>query len=241
MKNLALRVVLLGCVMQAGTAAHAAVSLDRTRAVYDGDNKSITLNIQNINKQLPYLAQAWLEDANMKKMNGGALVLTPPVQRLEPGTSGILRIEKTAASNILAQDKESLFYLNLREIPPRSEQANVMQVALQTKIKLFYRPKAIKAPSGAFWFDQIVLNKSGNGYRIENPTPYFVTIIGIGSSEADSVKGAFKPVMVSPKSTLDTAQGTYATPYVTFINDFGGQDVLKFQCAGSVCKTQKTK
>ncbi|VDY98863.1 chaperone protein PapD [Escherichia coli] len=43
------------------SGADAAVSLDRTRAVFDGSEKSMTLDISNDNKQLPYLAQAWIE------------------------------------------------------------------------------------------------------------------------------------------------------------------------------------
>lgn len=39
-----------------------AIALDRTRVIFDGDLKSVSLNISNQNKQLPYLAQGWLED-----------------------------------------------------------------------------------------------------------------------------------------------------------------------------------
>ena len=48
--------------LSAVPAAQAAVSLDRTRAIFNGDEKSMTLNIANDNKQLPYLAQAWVEN-----------------------------------------------------------------------------------------------------------------------------------------------------------------------------------
>ena len=45
----------------------------------------------------------------------------------------------------------------------------MLQIALQTKIKLFYRPESIKAKPNAVWQDQLVLNKTSGGYRIENP------------------------------------------------------------------------
>ncbi|WP_223346554.1 fimbria/pilus periplasmic chaperone, partial [Escherichia coli] len=41
-------------------------------------------------------------------------------------------------------DRESLFYYNVREIPPKSGKANTLQIALQTRIKLFWRPKALE-------------------------------------------------------------------------------------------------
>ncbi|ELX9910851.1 TPA: fimbria/pilus periplasmic chaperone, partial [Escherichia coli] len=124
------------------SGADAAVSLDRTRAVFDGSEKSMTLDISNDNKQLPYLAQAWIENENQEKIITGPVIATPPVQRLEPGAKSMVRLSTTPDISKLPQDRESLFYFNLREIPPRSEKANVLQIALQTKIKLFYRPAA---------------------------------------------------------------------------------------------------
>ncbi len=47
------------------------------------------------------------------------------------------------ASHLLPQDRESLFYFNLREIPPRSDKPNSLQLALQTRIKFFYRPQSL--------------------------------------------------------------------------------------------------
>ena len=58
------------------SGADAAVSLDRTRAVFDGSEKSMTLDISNDNKQLPYLAQAWIENENQEKLLQGRLL--PP-------------------------------------------------------------------------------------------------------------------------------------------------------------------
>lgn len=42
----------------------------------------------------------------------------PPLQRLDGAQKGVVRITKTAEVGLLPQDRESLFYLNVREIPP---------------------------------------------------------------------------------------------------------------------------
>ncbi|CNH07304.1 fimbrial chaperone protein [Yersinia thracica] len=220
-------------------AVQAAVGLDRTRAIFNADNKSLTLNISNENKQLPYLAQVWLEGEHQQKLVQGPLVVTPPVQRLEPGMKSMLRVSSTPDAKQLPQDRESLFYFNLREIPPRSDQPNVLQIALQTKIKLFYRPKGIVAAPGAVWQDQLILHEEGGGYRIENPTPYYITIIGLAGSQRQSENEAFDVVMVSPKSNYQVKIGHYATPYLTYINDYGGRPVLKFSCTGGNCVVKK--
>lgn len=56
----------------------AAISLDRTRAIFNGNEKNMTLNISNDNKQLPYLAQAWIENDKHEKILTGPIIATPP-------------------------------------------------------------------------------------------------------------------------------------------------------------------
>ncbi|EKS7813057.1 fimbria/pilus periplasmic chaperone [Edwardsiella piscicida] len=217
----------------------AAISLDRTRAIFNGGERSMTLNIANDNKQLPYLAQAWLENDKQEKITTGPLIATPPVQRLEPGAKSMVRIASTAEISNLPQDRESLFYFNLREIPPRSDKANVLQIALQTKIKLFYRPQSIATQPNAIWQDQLVLNKVSGGYLIDNPSPYYVTVIGLGANAKQAQDGEFEAVMLAPKSSRTVKSGSYATPYLSYINDYGGRPVLQFVCAGDRCSALK--
>lgn len=122
--------------------AHAAIALDRTRVIFDGDLKTVSLNISNQNKQLPYLAQGWIEDDRGNKIQSPFTVL-PPVQRVEPGKPSQVKIQSLPAARQLPQDRETLYYFNLREIPPRSNKPNTLQIALQTRIKMFYRPAAL--------------------------------------------------------------------------------------------------
>ncbi|HHP7631973.1 TPA: fimbrial biogenesis chaperone [Escherichia coli] len=223
------------------SAVQAAISLDRTRAVFNGSEKSMTLSIANDNKQLPYLAQAWIENEKKERITTGPIIVTPPVQRLEPGEKSMVRLTTTPDINNLPKDKESLFYFNLREIPPKSDKANVLQIALQTKIKLFYRPEAIEAEPNAVWQDKLVLHKDNNGYRIENPTPYYITVIGLGGSEKQAKEGEFEAVMLSPKSTQRVKSDIFNTPYLSYINDYGGRPVLKFNCHNNSCTVVKSK
>lgn len=238
--NNTLKYTLLATACAVALPVQSAVSLDRTRAIFNGGEKSMTLSVSNDNKQLPYLAQAWLENDKQEKITTGPLVVTPPVQRMEPGAKSLVRVASTPAISALPQDRESLFYFNLREIPPKSEKANVLQIALQTKIKLFYRPKAIEAKPNAVWQDQLVLSKVANGYRIENPTPYYVTVIGLGGTEKEAQEGKFDAVMLAPKSEQTVKADSYATPYLTYINDYGGRPALKFQCAANRCTAVKS-
>lgn len=174
-------IALLASVAVLGSAllptAQAAIALDRTRVIFDGSQKSISLNVSNQNKQLPYLAQGWIEDEQGNKIQSPLTVL-PPVQRIEPGKPSQVKIQALPAAKMLPQDRESVYYFNLREIPPRSSKPNTLQIALQTRIKLFYRPTAIAIDTNAPPpQEQLTLSKQGDKYMVNNPTPYYVTLV----------------------------------------------------------------
>lgn len=218
-----------------GQSAHAAIALDRTRAVFNGGERNLVLNISNDNKKEPYLAQSWLEDAQGKKLTD-YLVVTPPMQRVEAGAKSMIRITALPSVASLPQDRESLFYFSVREVPPRSDRSNVLQLALQTKIKLFYRPAGITPERFSRHDDKLVLHKVNGGFRVENPTPYFITLLGITSKGSRSVEKGFKPVMIAPMSSETVMSTVTSQPRIITINDFGGKPVLPFRCEGTVCR-----
>jgi chaperone protein PapD len=237
--NIKSQIALLTALLLGSQAANAAIALDRTRVIYNGQNKSISLNISNENKELPYLAQAWVEDAQHHKITTPLLV-TPPVQRLEAGAKSAVRMSAMPEAMMLPQDRETLFYFNLREIPPRSEENNVMQIALQTQIKLFYRPQAITPKKGDVWQERVKLQQTAQGYRIENPTPYYLTIIDF--AEKNSTAGDnFQPLMIAPQASGELKSNHFRQPTLTYINDYGGRPVLGFSCNASHCQLVKPK
>lgn len=82
-KQTRLSVLAVAAVLLASAQSHAAIALDRTRVIFNGAEKSVSLNVSNLNKELPYLAQGWIEDQNGEKISS-PLVVLPPVQRIEP-------------------------------------------------------------------------------------------------------------------------------------------------------------
>lgn len=237
-----IKLTLLSCCLVLSniySIANAAVALDRTRAVFDGANKSISMTVKNNNDTLPYLAQGWIEDSSGKKITSPLIVL-PPVQRLEPGKSSQIKVEALPAIKNLPQDRESLFYFNLREIPPKSDKPNTLQIALQTKIKLFYRPESI-TPSGQSepWQEKMVLELRNGQVFAKNPTAYFIVITNVNSDDKTNIQ-SFKPIMVAPFSQEDlgiTSAQLGSKPILTYVNDYGGRPNLFFNCQNSTCNT----
>ncbi|WP_426109320.1 fimbria/pilus periplasmic chaperone [Pseudomonas sp. TWR1-1-4] len=221
-------------------SVNAAVGLDRTRVIFDGSKDATSVNITNNNTQLPYLAQGWIEDEAGKKITSPLIVL-PPVQRLEPGKQSQLKVQALPAAKSLPQDRETVFYFNLREIPPRSDKANTLQIALQTRIKLFYRPQAITPSQQDLsnpWQQKLTLTLAGERYQVNNPTPYYVTLVDARSTKDGKTVPGFEPLMVPPKGALTlgpTAKELGTTPHLAYVNDYGGRPLLAFTCIGSAC------
>lgn len=222
------------------SSAQAAVALDRTRAIITGDEKSISLNISNENKQLPYLAQGWVENEKGEKISDPFTVL-PPVQRVEPGAKSQIKIQALPSAASLPQDRESVYYFNLREIPPKSDKPNTLQLALQTRIKLFYRPKAIiptREQMDNPWQEKVTLTRQGNQYTINNLTAYYVSFVDAVPNKNGQTVAGFEPVMVAPKSSKAlnvSADALGNKPVLTYINDYGGRPTLSFTCQGNSC------
>ncbi|MDV5227081.1 fimbria/pilus periplasmic chaperone [Providencia rettgeri] len=217
--------------------AYGAVTLDRTRIVFPGNERSINIRISNDNPEEAYLAQSWIEDLQGNKLTQGAILATPPLQRIEPNSDSLVRLSVTPMLGQLPKDRESVFYFNLREVPPKSTEGNTLQIALQSRVKLFYRPQNILAESDTKWAHKVTLTKTAKGYLLNNVTPFNLTIIGIGigNSKPQSEQSKFTPVMVPPKSTHNIESKILSTPYITYINDYGGKPTLAFRCTGELC------
>ncbi|MCG3862985.1 MULTISPECIES: fimbrial chaperone [unclassified Photobacterium] len=153
-------------------ACHASFVLNGTRFIYSGDQKNISFQITNHSKGT-YGGQVWIENSDIKDHNI-YFIPAPSFFSLLPSQVQIDRIIKV--NNNLPKNKESLFYLNVQEIPklPKNN-GNELQIAMDIRVKLIYRPISIS--SGRNNAEQQVEIKYKNGrFLIENPTPYYFAI-----------------------------------------------------------------
>jgi fimbrial chaperone protein len=209
---------LLVASQTAFAAGAGGIVLGATRVVYDASNKEASLTINNKNADQYFLVQSWIDDANGNKKVPFAI--TPPLFRLNSQKENMMRIMKTTGE--LPGDRESVFYVNVKAIPPVPENAdtqNTLQLAIKTRIKLFYRPKGLegKASEAAA---KLKWSQQGRDLVVTNPTAYSVSF--------NEITVAGKPVkdinMVLPKSEMHYAMPAVSGKNVsfTFINDFGG-------------------
>lgn len=226
-----LMVQVFGCVN-----AHAAINIDRTRIIFNGNERSSSIVLENQSRHLPYLAQSWIENAQGVKDNNYLMAL-PPMQRIEPTEKSQVRLMKMGTIRQLPNDRETLFYFNVREVPPKSELENVMQVAIQSRIKLFYRPAEIKPHDGDVWQDRMQVSRNGQALTITNPTPYYITIGYMAGDDHRSFPN-FDSVMVAPFSHEQyTTPASYRGNEYTlgFIDDYGGLNMRIYDCTSTAC------
>lgn len=137
---------LLAAMLLAATVpAQANVVITGTRIVYPAEQREVTIRLDNVGKE-PALVQAWVDstEAGTSPSKADApFLLTPPIFRLDPNKGQSLRLMFTGAT--LPADRESVFWLNVLDVPPLPKAAdlNYVQLAIRSRIKLFYRPKAL--------------------------------------------------------------------------------------------------
>lgn len=216
-------------------AGLSAIQPDRTRIVFNSNEKASSLKLENQSKKLPYLAYSWIENEQGQKDDRFFSAL-PPIQRLEPGTLTQVRIVKQSSVKTLPTDRESLFYFNVREIPPEPENngnSAVVQLAVQSRLKLFWRPEALKKTPGVNVEEQITASKQGSTLRVQNPTGYYITLAFFGKDDRSLFSG-FKSTMVAPFSTVTLEAENYTgdTFALGYMDDYGAMRTLNVHCHG---------
>ena len=216
------------------SAANAEIIIHGTRAVYPSDAREITLQVTNTGKS-PALVQTWIDEGDAKAtpdQSKAPFIITPPITRVEAEKGQYLRITSLPTANTLSKTQETLFWLNVLDIPPKPSTKdkaaapdNFLQLAIRSRIKFFYRPSGIKedvalAPEKIQWSSQ------GNNLLIKNPTPFHITITTISQEHlGKKVNILSEGIMLVPFSEQKIALKNSNIKDMTFttINDYGGR------------------
>ncbi|EMP0251210.1 fimbrial biogenesis chaperone [Klebsiella michiganensis] len=224
-------------------AVNAAVSPDRTRIILNQSDKSVSVRLTNQSTTIPFLAQSWIEDKDNKKSRN-YITAVPPMVRLEAGEQVQVRLIPQPTLTQLPADRESLFYFNVREIPPRSEQKNVMQIAMQSRIKIFWRPKAVEVKNGQVNLTgKFDVNRTASGLTLKNNSPYFITVGYIGTN-GKTLLPKTSSMMAEPFGLASQEiKDLPANFQVGFIGDYGGLNMFKISCNSVqiVCQSEPVK
>lgn len=202
--------------------AMAGIVITGTRVVYPAGEREVTVKIDNRGDK-PVLAQSWVDDGDAEATPETArapFTITPPVNRINPGKGQTLRLMYTGEP--LPKDKESVFWLNVLEVPPMSkEKQNQLQMAFRSRIKIFYRPSGL-AGNANLAGQSVSWRKVNGGVEGTNPTPYYVSLANI-AEDKEGKQSIGNGGMIPPGGkTFFATKKSLTTIYPSYINDFGG-------------------
>lgn len=100
-------------------SAFAALALDATRYIYKGDKQTLSAVVENQSKS-DFGAQVWLDNI-VEKDTRPTFIATPSFFKVKGGGKQVFRILKV--TDHMPKDKESIYWLNLQEIPPKKKAA----------------------------------------------------------------------------------------------------------------------
>ena len=209
--------------------ASAAVTLQGTRIVHDaGKGRDVTVKATN-NGDQPAMVQVWIDDGDSHARPEN--VRTP--FRLTPADPRLLQAHQGQAYRVtyaprpseapLPTDRESVFYFNLLDIPPKPTDAagkNLLQFAVRTRVKLFHRPAGLpgNARDAA---GQLQWRAQGGALQVSNPSAYHVTISTLTLPDGRTVETD----MIAPGAEvrLPLPSGAAMPSSVTFqwLDDYG--------------------
>ncbi|XFC37652.1 molecular chaperone [Stenotrophomonas indicatrix] len=223
------RAAALVALLLASHASSAAVTLQGTRIVHDaGKGRDITVKASNGGDQ-PAMVQVWIDagDSQARPEN----VRTP--FRLTPADPRLLQAHQGQAYRItyaprpseaaLPTDRESVFYFNLLDIPPKPSDAtgkNLLQFAVRTRVKLFHRPAGLpgNARDAA---TQLQWRAHDGALQVSNPTAYHVTLSTLTLPDGRKVDADMIAPGAQVRLPLPSGASTPAQIGFQWLDDYG--------------------
>lgn len=230
-----MKIIILLLVSLFSQSLYANVIINATRVVFPSDKREVSLKIENSNPY-PVLVQTWVDDGDSKmtaNVSKTPFTILPPIFRMETKQGQVLRIMYNGEK--LPDNQESIFWINVFEVPPKdknSANTNSIQLAFRSRIKLFFRPATMKAPSTSSLADSMSCSLGSGAkqsvLRCSNRSGYFISF-----SKLSLIKNNIKyPVsiehmgMIPPFKSVETkvngiTSGSYEL-LASIINDQGG-------------------
>lgn len=181
--------------------ASAVVNAEKTRVVFNSGSIAESLSLVNSEKE-PVVVQVWTDNGDPTVSPDQVhtpVVINPPVFKMKPGEIRNIRLLLVSAGS-LPQDRESVYWLNIYQIPPNTETQHKGEkkvvLPLKIRMKVFVRPEKIgelqenDAQKLQFSMDREPGDKT---LLIQNPTPWHLTLSSLRSG-----KTALPGVMVAP-------------------------------------------
>lgn len=232
--RLLLRLFCCGMFLWWSISAQASVVIDATRLIYAAKEREVSLRLSNQGQQAA-LVQAWIDDGNPDAKPDDVdvpFVVMPPMVRINPGKGQSLRIAYSSSSSV-PKDRESVFWLNVLDVPPlpSAQLSNHVQLAFRTRIKLFFRPvdlsgSATESAEKLHW--NLLRSGKKTVLQVRNDGAFHVSFNSVEVKLNDGSSLKVESKMIAPKTSAEfviekalSASDVNASVVYEWINDYG--------------------
>ena len=221
------RAALSLALVAAALPSFANIVVNGTRVIYEEGAREQTVRMTN-RGTTPVLVQAWIDENAGNKNPEDArspFLMTPAVFRLDGDKGQALRIKQIDSK--MPTDKESVYWLNILEVPVKPQAENYLQMAIRTRLKLFYRPKGLagQANDQAKQLTWRMVREDGKTFiEGSNPTPLHASLTQLKLKSGTVESEAIDADMIEPfgkhRWPVDM-KGTPTTLNFGLVNDYG--------------------
>lgn len=227
------RVILLVFCLCLSAPSAAGLVAASTRVIFHEGDTQKSLMLVNANTW-PVVVQSWVDNGDVNAAPGSVktpFLAIPAVFRLSPkGGQGLRLVYNNMP---LPADRESVFWLNLYEIPPVTQQEQSLVLTMNTQMKIFWRPRGLEQPETAL--KKLTFRLEGGDLLCHNASPFFVSFAGLALEASGTLRRAQQQpdMMVPPFSEkrypleaggLHNAEGVQAD----VIDDSGTREVHRY-------------
>jgi len=162
-------------------ASCAGVILNGTRVIVNEAAGEATVQLRNTG-DYPVLVQAWVDDGDFgasPQQAKSPFTLMPPVARIDSQKGQAIRLIRMG--DVPDRKRESVFWLNVVEIPPKPTESlaagdNLLLLAFRTRVKVFYRPAAL-AGGVEKAHEKLCFSYDAAAQKllVSNPSPFHLT------------------------------------------------------------------
>lgn len=198
--TLVIRFCLLLVLSVCSSVSVAGLQVGGTRIIFPSTDREASIQVRNEGAE-DIMIQSWIEAAPNQAESDVPFAITPSLARLSYKKQQMLRIFYKGKG--LPDDRESVFWLSVQEIPQLSEKENNLQVAFRQRLKLFYRPAKLpgtpdEAAKNITW--NLVSDTEGSMLLANNPAAFYVSLAGV-TILVDGKEYPVEAQMVSPSNT----------------------------------------
>lgn len=221
------------------SAVSAATYINFTRLILNEQEREVTFSIKNEGESA-VLMQLWIDKDNILDKPEGIqspFLIQPPIFRLNAKDSRAVRVQFIGDKNKLPTNKESLFWLNALEVPPKpgakdGGSKNALQIAFRTRIKLFYRPESVAQRRPENEVKNITYSTKPCGknscMEVRNTSALHFTLLGIELDNGRKIKNLPDDGLLSPNTSMNIVIEKPNSPDVrlrsfSWVDDYGAE------------------